>query len=132
MKKLIIPLILLLLSSCDETSLDQINQFSGRWIIAFKNNSGNILREGTVTLQDNGTICDKIRISASGDSVYFMANVGSDGTLTGNFADSCNVGNTGSVSGALSEILGIVTGTGNWNDTTRSPDASGMWEARRY
>ena len=90
------------------------------------------MREGTVTLQDNGTICDKIRISASGDSVYFMANVGSDGTLTGNFADSCNVGNTGSVSGALSEILGIVTGTGNWNDTTRSPDASGMWEARRY
>jgi phage gp45-like len=131
MKKYLLLILFLFLCSCDETSLDQINRFSGRWGIVFKDNSGNILREGTVTLQDNGAICDKVKISASGDSVYFTANVSSDGYLTGNFGDSCNTGNTGTVTGALSEILGIVTGTGNWNDTSRTPNSSGMWEARR-
>lgn len=130
MKKNLILILLLFVSGCDETSLDQINQFNGRWVIAFKNNSGEILREGSFTLQDNGAICNNISMPA-GDSVYFEGTVNSEGFLTGKFGDSCGVGNSGTVSGNLTEILGIITGTGNWNDTARTPGAVGMWEARR-
>ena len=130
MKRTILILLLLLLAGCDQTAIDEINPYSGRWVIAFKDNSGNIVREGKFTLQDNGNICSKIEASATGDSLYFQGNVSCDGGLTGMFGDSCSVNNSGSVSGNLTELLGIITGTGNWNDTTGST-VSGIWEARR-
>lgn len=131
MRKFFIVILMLFFVGCDETSLDQINQFSGRWVIAFKTGDGNVLREGEFTLQDNGNVCNKVLMTVINDSVYFEGNVNSQGLFTGKFSDSCGVGTTGSVSGSMTEILGIITGTGSWNDTVRTRGAIGTWEARR-
>lgn len=131
MKKYFLILMLFLTTGCETTPIDEINIFSGRWSFLFRDNSGTILRQGTVTLQDDGNICSKIRINSTGDSVYFRGSVSADGILTGSFADTCGTGTTGSVSGNLTEILGIFTGTGGWNDTAQTQNAIGLWEANR-
>lgn len=134
MKKNIIILFFLLagLYSCDDKlSIDSINPYSGRWTISFQNESNSAVREGTITIFDNGSLCSKIS-RLSSDSIYFTGQVNMSGNFQGYFTDTCGAITFGSVTGNCTELLGIFYGQGSWTDTTSGTVQNGNWSARKH
>jgi hypothetical protein len=119
------------LYSCDKLSIDSINPYSGRWTISFGNESNTALREGTITIFDNGTMCSRIS-ALSNDSLYLAGQINMSGNFQGNFTDTCGSSISGSVAGNFTELLGIFHGQGNWSDSIGGVLQSGQWSARKH
>jgi len=129
---LILAAIFFLSSGCHENPLDQISVFSGSWKIIMSDANSNPVREADIVIYDFGSFCNKILIYPLADSIYISGKINKYGDLVAQFGTDCNTNLSGSVTGNISQVLGLTYGSGNWSDTQRTAGAYGTWVARRY
>ena len=128
----IILFIFSLTTGCNENPLDQITVFSGSWKIIMSDATSHAVREADILIYDYGSFCNRVLIYPLNDSLYISGNINKYGDLVARFGSGCNINLSGSLTGNISQVLGITYGSGNWNDTARNAGASGTWVARRY
>jgi len=129
----IIILVILLISGCSENPLSEVSVFSGSWKIIMSDSASVSVREARILINDFGDFSDKVLIYPLNDTALTIkGSVNLYGDIVAVFCDKNGGNPSGSVTGNISEVAGITYGYGNWNDTTRTPDASGKWTARRY
>jgi len=126
-----ILLVLIIYAGCKENPLNEVSVFSGPWKIDMSYNNSATYREASILIKDDGTFCNKVFIYPGNTYLFIQGSINVNGDFTAQFGDSCGVNLSGSASGSFSETAGITLGTGDWNDTIRSPLAKGTWIARR-
>jgi hypothetical protein len=129
MKKFFIIISLLFFYSC-ETPLNDIVVFSGYWRVIFTDHNNTRLPEFSITIKDDGTFSNKIKIYPNIDTVFLKGAIDNNGTISAQFGDSLGINRSGSFIGTFYEINGAKYGSGTWKDSLRGPDIYGTWLAK--
>jgi hypothetical protein len=122
----IILILMIRITACTETPIEQIVTFSGTWKISFNNASGQYIGESTVTIEDDGSFCSIVQLSSGVSNVFVKGKVAFTGSITGGFTGACSQNAVGNFSGEFDELLGAGFASGVFSDTATG---SGKWYA---
>ena len=121
-------ILMLRITACTETPIEQIVTFSGTWKISFNNATGQYIGESTVTIEDDGSFCSIVDLSSGVNNVFVKGKVAFNGRITGGFTGACSQTAVGNFSGDFDELLGAGFASGIFSDTATG---SGNWYAVR-
>ncbi len=124
----ILLILMLRITACTETPIEQIVTFSGTWKISFNNATGQYIGESTVTIEDDGSFCSIVQLSSGVNNVFVKGKVAFTGNITGGFTAACSQNAAGNFSGDFDELLGAGFASGIFSDTATG---SGNWYAVR-